>query len=449
MKKSVTQNIKLSILLLNIENPRFEMGSNQRDIVQKMIEDQGDKLYHLAKHIVQHGLNPSELAIVTPSEREDGRYEVLEGNRRITALKILSNPTLIDPQYKNLTNKIKKLSLLFKKNPIREVPCVIFSDPKDAYEWIKLKHTGQNGGVGTVEWDTQQQGRFDAKIEGKAPNAALQIIDYLNKSPLFDKGLKAKLKDVPATSLGRLTGDPDFRDFLGLTQKDGVLYGHLKDPEVVKGLTKVVKDLLSPDFTVNDIYYKEDRKKYIESFTKSEIPDTKKRDDSWELGTPTSSSITTSTKAKKKSSRLSTDRKALIPREFIVKITDKRVHTIYNELKNLKVDDFENAGAVLFRVLLELSIDCFIHEKKITKVGANSELYKKVTEVANYLETNSILTKQQLKPIRTAASNPNSMLAMNTFNAYVHNRHVFPSPKELKITWDNMQTFAEKILEAI
>ncbi len=240
MKKPTKENIKLSVLLLNIENPRFDMGGNQRDVIQKMIEDQGDKLYQLAQHIVENGLNPSELAMVTPSEREDGRFEVLEGNRRITALKILTTPALIDAQYKNLTNKIKKLSLLFKKNPIKEVPCTIFVDPKEANKWIKLKHTGQNGGVGTVEWDTQQQGRFDAKVEGKAPAIAIQVIDFLNKSPHFDKALKPKLKDVRATNLGRLVGDPEFRDFLGLSQQNGVLQSHFEQPEVVKGLTKVV-----------------------------------------------------------------------------------------------------------------------------------------------------------------------------------------------------------------
>ena len=86
MKKPKNEELNLSLLLLNIENPRFDMGENQRDVIQKMIDDQGDKLYQLAQHIVQHGLNPAELAIVTPSEREDGRYEVLEGNRRITAV---------------------------------------------------------------------------------------------------------------------------------------------------------------------------------------------------------------------------------------------------------------------------------------------------------------------------------------------------------------------------
>jgi len=448
MKKSVNESIKLSLLLLNIENPRFDLGENQRDVVQKMIEDQGDKLYRLAEHIVKHGLNPSELAIVTPSEREDGRYEVLEGNRRVTALKILTTPSLIDVKYKSLTNKIKKLSTAFKKRGIKNVPCVIFDDPKEATKWIKLKHTGQNGGVGTVEWDNQQQARYDAKTEGKAPNSAIQIIDYLRKSPDFDKDLKAKLKDVPATSLGRLLGDPVFREFVGLSQDDGILKSNFEPAETIKPLTKVIRDLLKPKFTVNDIYYKEDRLKYIEGFSKAEIPEKKKASSPWPLAKP-SAAQPLPAKAKKKSNPHSTDRKTLIPREFIVRITDKRINDIYHELKNLEISEYENSASVTFRVLLELGVDAFIQTKSITSVNSTQELYKKVKAVADYLETNSILSDKQLKPIRNAVGDPNSLLNMNTFNAYVHNRHIFPSERNLKNTWNNMELFIEKVLESI
>ena len=50
--------------------------------------------------------------------------------------------------------------------------------------------------------------------------------------------------------------------------------------EVVKGLTKIIKDLTVDDpeqrLSVNDIYYKEDRENYIETFKRTEIPSKKK-----------------------------------------------------------------------------------------------------------------------------------------------------------------------------
>ena len=46
----------------------------------------------LAKDIVNYGMNPTELSIVMPLNDDLRRYVVLEGNRRLTALKALENP---------------------------------------------------------------------------------------------------------------------------------------------------------------------------------------------------------------------------------------------------------------------------------------------------------------------------------------------------------------------
>ena len=52
--------IDLSLLNINIENPRFEMVGNRREAIKTIIYDQGDKLTKLATDIVEEGLNPGE-----------------------------------------------------------------------------------------------------------------------------------------------------------------------------------------------------------------------------------------------------------------------------------------------------------------------------------------------------------------------------------------------------
>ena len=94
----VIRTIKLTSLFVNTENYRFEPLSSQKEAIDKMIEDQGDKLYSLVDDIVTNGLSPVDLIIVTPNE-DSNKYVVLEGNRRITSLKLLNNPTLIDDKY--------------------------------------------------------------------------------------------------------------------------------------------------------------------------------------------------------------------------------------------------------------------------------------------------------------------------------------------------------------
>ena len=60
----VIRTIKLTSLFVNTENYRFEPLSSQKEAIDKMIEDQGDKLYSLVDDIVTNGLSPVDLIIV-------------------------------------------------------------------------------------------------------------------------------------------------------------------------------------------------------------------------------------------------------------------------------------------------------------------------------------------------------------------------------------------------
>lgn len=58
--------IKLSIdqLLLDFENPRIEGAANQRDALQKILDDQEEKLFALAEDIADKGLSPIDRILV-------------------------------------------------------------------------------------------------------------------------------------------------------------------------------------------------------------------------------------------------------------------------------------------------------------------------------------------------------------------------------------------------
>lgn len=84
-----------------------------------MKNDQSEKICNLSKNIVNNGmLNPSELVIVTPSESDKKIYFVLEGNRRVTALKILSNPSLIATSHASYYKRIKELEIKCRQKTI-------------------------------------------------------------------------------------------------------------------------------------------------------------------------------------------------------------------------------------------------------------------------------------------------------------------------------------------
>lgn len=445
--------LDLSLLSVNIENPRFEMVGNQREAIAQMIEDQGQKLIKLAQDIIDNGLNPSELVLVTPHEKTENQYNVLEGNRRISALKLLANPDLIPERNKSFLNYFKKLSEVFYDNPITEIPCVIFNNESDANRWIKLKHTGENEGIGVVSWDAQQKARFEERVEGKS-SYALQVIDFLRNQNI-EGNLKLRLQNIPSSSFQRLLTDPDFRKTIGIEINDGKVYSNLPSEEIVKPLSKVVKDLLRSDFTVKEIYYKDDRLNYIETFKPADLPNKSSIFKSWELTSsnpPTNKSLGNSSPAilvKANSKPLSTSRNSIIPKSLIIHINQPRINKIYRELKDLDLRQFCNASAITFRVFIELSIDSFIEAQNISTVTKDDKLRKKVEVVANILETNKHLDKQKLKGIRNSIGNNNHILSIDTFNSYVHNKHLNPSETDLKIAWDNIELFIVKLWELI
>ncbi|MDV6237202.1 hypothetical protein CH379_016335 [Leptospira ellisii] len=445
-----TRIIKLSDLHVNTENYRFEPVGSQKEAIDQMVEDQDDKLFSLAEHIIESGFNPNDRVQVAVSNHDNTKYNVLEGNRRIVALKIAYNPDLLDnPKFSNLKKKFRRLHEENKGKLIKEVECTLYDNPAEADKWIKLKHGGQGTGSGTVGWNSQQIQRFDEKVEGKS-SAALQIVKTMNSSKIVPTDIKSKLKDLKITNLNRLISDPDVRDMLGIEINNGIVKSEVEEKEVIKGLIHMFQDLLDPKFKVQKIYTKEDRKDYINKFPKTSKPDlAAKSKKPWQFNGSSGAVSSSTLKAKSSGRAIPKTRDVLIPKSFVLKIKNPKVNAIYHELQKLSVTNYANAVAVSFRVFIELTLDCYIEANNPPQVNVNSSLLTKITEIATDLEKKNIADKYICKGVRSAANNKNDLLGIETWNAYVHNANFSPTGQNLIITWDNIQSFIEKVWENI
>src|SRR4051812_48863538 len=82
-----------SNLLIDAENPRLSTANQgQREAMRALAKHLNRKIVVLAKDIVAFGMDPSNLSIVMPDSDSEGRYYVVEGNRRLIALRALENP---------------------------------------------------------------------------------------------------------------------------------------------------------------------------------------------------------------------------------------------------------------------------------------------------------------------------------------------------------------------
>ncbi|MBE3100077.1 MAG: hypothetical protein IMZ44_23395 [Planctomycetes bacterium] len=429
--------IAVTDLLLDIQNPRYDPLANQEEALNEILVHQGDKLLRLARDIVREGANPADLPIVTPHPEARGKYIVMEGNRRVAAMRVLSDPSLASVCANDSVRRgLVSASREFAGKPVQELQCVVFRKRDLANHWIELRHTGENEGVGIVAWDAAAVARF-AKGQSWI---ALQVLDFVKEKGNLDATAKEQLQHIPLTNLARLVNDPDVREALGLRAEKGHLKAHLPEKLVLKALTKVVKDVASGRKKVNDIRAKSQRLDYVANLVKSgHAPSTHVqcvRD--WDLPSPPAGVV------RRRGRPLSANRKSLIPARCVLAIRPHRLSTIYKELRCLDADRFPNCAAVLFRVFLELSCEEFITRTSIS-IHADSTLHVKVSSVAAFMHNNRLLDKDELKPVRVAVSNRHSILSIDTLHSYVHSKYMAPTSSDLKTTWENLQPFMEAL----
>ena len=458
VQKYEYKQINVTELLLNPENPRFNPVKHQTETLSAMVEDQKEKLSTLAEHIIDNGLNPTDIILVRPFQKQ---WLVLEGNRRVTALKLVNEPDLVPSQYAKLKRDFQKLNAVLDKDLLEHIPCVIIEDPALANEWIRLKHTGENDGAGTVRWDGQQTSRFSAQTSGNADNRIV-FLDELKMRSEIPQTYKDAFSSIKKTNFDRLMGDPDVRALLGIDVENGKF---ILSNGVNTYLLFVLYDLAIADLSVGAIYHKSDRKKYIEelqqraeqqkstpagsvptgSSDSEESPDDSSPDETARGNSNRTPPSQGESSARTRNARsYPINRKPLIPAQHRLTISHARIVKIFNELKQLDTDTYPNAVSVLFRVFIELSADCYIAKNStITGVNAENKLGKKIEAVAADLESKQIMTANELRGVRQMVSSPTQNSSIKTFHSYVHNKDITPSSTDLKSAWDDLWPFIE------
>ena len=228
MKKKRFERAEIEIdnLLLDLRNPRAKVADSQRDEIQKIIADsKGNELVALGRSLIENDQNPlANIGVV--KDGDSGKYITLEGNRRLTALKLLNNPSLSND------DRIEKaFSRLASKYEHDDIPsslfCVVFKTREDAVEWIQLTHTGENDGVGVKRWSTNQQNRFKRNELGVPLSKSDLVVEYLQGNSYFfwEDGVDALYDIHNITTLERIFGFKGVFDILRLhVAKDGTLF---------------------------------------------------------------------------------------------------------------------------------------------------------------------------------------------------------------------------------
>ena len=144
-------------LLLDVENPRFgskSKATSQEDIAIKL--EMGFDVITVAESIARNGFFANEPLIVIKNQMP-GKYTVIEGNRRFTALLSLTNEEIRSKMFQgDRLNELAKTSA-FGINDL--VPCTLVENRELIAPILGFRHIS-----GIMEWQPLAQAVFVAKL---------------------------------------------------------------------------------------------------------------------------------------------------------------------------------------------------------------------------------------------------------------------------------------------
>ena len=140
----VYSKLNVEDLCLNLKNYRidFVRFNTEEKVIDRLYED--EDIIGLMRLIVDFGgLYPNDLLIAVP--KDDSKYTVLEGNRRLLAIKSLLGLINVPPRYekkvKELSSKLSQQS----KDSMRNLTVVVYDkDDGDPLKIIAAKHSSIN-----------------------------------------------------------------------------------------------------------------------------------------------------------------------------------------------------------------------------------------------------------------------------------------------------------------
>ncbi len=459
-------NISVTNLLLDPLNPRLPVADkslSQAELIEELV--QKDDVYPLAKSIIEQGYFPGEPLIVI---EDRGKKWVIEGNRRIAALKLLLSPVAAPSAYQS---RFKSLADGIDPTVLSKVRILIAPDRSAAAPIIMVRHTQTQ----IKKWSTIQQ----AKFFRQQVDAGVTIDQLVNQYVItpdrmrqllrsyvlydiachlkFEDEISAKVNDprkFPITTLDRVCCEPEVQKFLGIEFDDNLsLKGKVKASEFKKGYTKIVDDIASKKISSRVVNTKEDAKKYLSSFGEK-APNLKMRGrftDASLTGRKGARADTPTKKPPKKRSRPPKSA-SLIPKGMRCTVETQRIYDVFMELKRLKVDRFPNAVAILLRTLLEMSVHNYLYksgqlkvmitERKSADKNTPRRWSPKLSEMLSFVVNETpkdMMNPLAMRVVEKLVKERDKVVSSDSLNFFVHNQFYTPTEERLRALWNELE----------
>ena len=481
----MSKKISIAKLHLYIDNPRLPHAETEEEALYYLIENQRKKLLTLAKDIALHGLSPLDLIAVFPDSHRKGHYFVAEGNRRVSALKLLDNPALIAERIPSLAKAFEKIEI----SPEIDISTVIAEvypseDDPELVRILEQRHLGEQNGVGVVAWNATQKERFYALHHGNST-----LLSFLDD--LISRGIltKEQVSSVTKTNWERILR-PIGLDFLKLKKENSLYVIPEENLSEFSQKIKLIADKLSGQ-TVAVVYSTDEIKKFLSEIEEEYIslngdslpnasplsnPDHQPdksglqfEDPPSQLEDPTSRPedpdpqsthpgclpVGPNTQSGGEDIPADDDEyhpsipknpylncKTVIPKSLRLQSRNARVGKIIDELKRLPVEEYPNACGSLLRLLIELSAKVYVEHHGIEEDATRKDFSSVISSTIYHLQTEEKIEKYYARSIRQAQD-----AARQLFDGHMHNTDSYPSTTVIKETFKTFEKFIKLCLE--
>lgn len=439
----------LEDLQLDLQNPRLVHAETQLDALKALVDIGPGFFRTLMNSIKDNGLDPGDAFYVLADEEDEDAFVVVDGNRRLAALKVLNEPSILkgldltDAEIKMLTSAAAG----YTPGTIADVECVLFDDRKSADLWIARRHGRDLGGEGRLVWGPLEIERF------QRDHTNLDVIGFLERNTSLEAGDWAAVKKAVennSSSLNRFLSNKAFRRLIGLTittetDDSKVPYFTAAPDTVVKVLEKVFVDIRDKRINTRTYNTAEEIEGYIEQLPaklkgdgKHASAPQKFRD--VDIAKPGKSATATKASANPtKTTQATRPRQTLAEKKHHFKQpeTTKGQRLVY-EASRLNTASYPLSCAYVLRAFIEHTVDTYMTDHNLPRQEGNKplELHRRAETVIAHLIAAKTASGQELRAAKRVLGDTKDKSSIQALNDYHHGKYVIPAADSLRASWD-------------
>lgn len=474
------KSVEVEDLLINPENARYinDTEDELAAIVAMFKVSNGHptiEMVNLAEDISSVGLNPFEMPIVWYDD-ELKKNIVIEGNRRITCIKLMT-------QYKNnefLKSEVPEIDKIYSYNyPCEPIECAVYENLEDAQKVLAKIHQDVNDGIGRKPWDPYAKQKANSRDGNISKTYA--IIKFIREYEKTEQDLLDKMAGSRWTS--KLERVVSFRQFKEIYNIDFSNAGTLvyKDTveQVYKMLRRLIVDLIDlpatgnfrtkdnfNDYTFNlepeyktqflSVHEEENPKSNNENVNPNSEEMGENTNEKIELGgneaEPNNDTFDTSEdnmepkpiskkhRIGKRALRLSKDYS-----EEQYTCLGEKGKEILVELESINIYNHPNAAAALCRSILEYTVKLWLLESKHPEQFKEGSLPDSFNSCLNDLANRKIINDKQHKMLKRCA---NKEYFIDFLNSCIHaDSKICVQEQALIDGWKNIRILTELYIE--